>query len=199
MIRLTVVILFVSTTIFAQQKSLDNFFAQVRTGKYPNIPAEVNKPESATTLLNALPIYFKDTVVLVRSKAAAIARAIGTKSRVAAERTKAVQQLLHATRDKDSGNTGAALMYLTEFKKSDFSKANKDSLFNLLKRRSAHIDVVMKLIGYLEMQEVNNELYGLSQDVAMGRKERWTAMLALARMGDERAAEDIMDRVKRMP
>jgi hypothetical protein len=196
---LTILFFFTTTLLFGQTKALDNFFAQVRAGKYPNIPAEVNKPESATTLLNALPIYFKDTMVLVRSKAAAIARTIGTKSKVATVRTKAVQQLLNATRDKNSGNTGAALMYLTEFKKTDFSKANKDSLHNLLKRRSAHIDVVMKLIGYLEMQEANNELYALSQDVAMGRKERWTSMLALARMGDDRAAEDIMNRVKRMP
>jgi hypothetical protein len=90
-------------------------------------------------------------------------------------------------------------MYLTEFKKTDFTKSNKDSLHNLLKRRSAHIDVVIKLIGFLEMQEVSNELYGLSQDVSMGRKERWTAMLALARMGDERAADDVINRVKRMP
>jgi hypothetical protein len=199
MMRAIILVLFISTTSFAQQKNLTNFFAQVRAGKYPNIPVEASKPENATNFLNALPIYFRDTVVVVRSKAAAIARTIGTQSKVATVRTTAVQQLIAATRDKDSGNTGAALMYLTEFKKTDFTKANKDSLHSLLKDKSAHIDVVMKLIGYLEMQEVNNELYALSQDVAMGRKERWTSMLALARMGDGQAAGDIMNRVKRMP
>lgn len=196
---LTILLLFTTTLLFGQTKTLDTFFAQVRAGKYPNIPAAVTKPENATTFLNALPVYFKDTMALVRSKASAIARTIGTKSKVAVVRTQVVQQLIKATRDNSSGNTGAALMYLTEFRKTDFTKANKDSLRNLLKRKSAHIDVVMKLIGYLEMQEASNALYALSQDVSMGRKERWTAMLALARMGDERAAEDIINRVKRMP
>jgi hypothetical protein len=199
MMRAIILVLFISTTSFAQQKNLTNFFAQVRAGKYPNIPVEASKPENATNFLNALPIYFRDTVVVVRSKAAAIARTIGTQSKVVTVRTTAVQQLIAATRDKDSGNTGAALMYLTEFKKTDFTKANKDSLHNLLKNKSTHIDVVMKLIGFLEMKETNNELYALSQDVAMGRKERWTSMLALARMGDGQAAGDIMNRVKRMP
>jgi hypothetical protein len=197
--RAIILVLFISTTSFAQQKNLTNFFAQVRAGKYPNIPAEASKPENATNFLNSLPVYFKDTVVVVRSKAAAIARTIGTQSKVATVRATAVQQLIAATRDKDSGNTGAALMYLTEFKKTDFTNANKDSLHSLLKNKSAHIDIVMKLIGFLEMKETNNELYALSQDVAMGRKERWTSMLALARMGDGQAAGDIMNRVKRMP
>lgn len=196
---LTILLFFTTTLLFGQTKVLHTFFAKVRTGKYPNIPTEVSKPENASSLLNALPVYFKDTMAMVRSKAAAISRTIGTKSKVPTIRTKAVQQLLNATRDANSGNTGAALMYLTEFRKTDFTKANKDSLHNLLKRRSAHIDIVMKLIGYLEMQEVSNELYGLSQDATLGRKERWTAMIALARMGDERAAEDIVNRVKRMP
>jgi len=71
---LTTIFLFTTTLLFAQTKTLDTFFAQVRAGKYPNIPAEVNKPESATALLNALPVYLKDTMVVVRSKAAAIAR-----------------------------------------------------------------------------------------------------------------------------
>jgi hypothetical protein len=199
MSRAIILVLFISTTSFAQQKNLVNFFTQVRAGKYPNIPAEVSKPENATNVLNALPLYFKDTLATVRSKAAAITRIIGTQSKVATVRATAVQQLMAATRDKDSGNTGAALMYLTEFKKTDFTKSNKDSLHSLLKNKSAHIDVVMKLIGYLEMHEVSNELFALSQDGAMGRKERWTSMLALARMGDGQAAGDIMNRVKRMP
>src|SRR5688500_5933570 len=125
---LTILFLFTTTLLFGQAKMLDTFFAKVHAGKYPNILTEVNKPENASSLLNALPVYFKDTMVLVRSKAAAIARTIGTKSKVSAIRTKAVQQLLNATRDTNSGNTGAALMYLTEFRKTDFTRANKDSL-----------------------------------------------------------------------
>ena len=183
----------------AQPKPLDSFFSQLRAGKYPSIPAEASKPENATIYLNALTDYYKDTTVIIRSKAAAVTRVIGAKSTVSSVRIKAVQQLIRATRDKDSGNTGAALTYLTEFKKSDFSKTNKDSLRALLSGNIAHAQILMKLVGYLEMQEVSNDLFAISQDPKSGRKERWTAMLALARMDDENAIIDVMNRVKRLP
>ena len=54
-------------------------------------------------------------------------------------------------------------------------------------------------MGYLEIQTSKNDLYNLSQDQSLGRKDRWTAMLALARMNDEQAITDVLNRVKRMP
>lgn len=196
---LTILFIFNSTLLFCQSNTLNNFFTQVRAGKYPAIPAEINKADNVIGFINVLPVYLKDSVAVVRSRAAALVHTIGTKSKVADVRAKAVQQLIIATRDTNSANMGEVLQYLTEFKKADFSKANKDSLYALLLRKPPHQEVLMKLIGYLEVQEASIELYGLSQDAAMGRKERWTAMLALTRMGDDQAAQDILNRVRRMP
>jgi hypothetical protein len=54
-------------------------------------------------------------------------------------------------------------------------------------------------MGYLEIQTSKNDLYNLSQDASQSRKDRWAAMLALARMNDQQAIDDVLNRVKRMP
>lgn len=197
---LTILLISIPVTLFSQSSSgLDIYFSQLRSGKSPNIPSEVYKPENAKVILNALPVYLKDTVVIIRSKATLIARVVGTKSTLASIRQQAVTQIIQATDDKSTGNVGAALNYLTEFKKADFTKVHRDSLAALFKRNPPYIDVLAKLIGFLDMKELKNDLFALSQQSTLGRKERWSAMLALARMNDERAITDIMNRVKRMP
>jgi hypothetical protein len=178
---------------------LNKYFAEMRQGKSPNIPQEIYKPESAKASLTALSLYSKDTLVVVRSRAALITRAIGTKSTVSAIRQQSVTQLIQAANDKSTGNAGSALNYLTEFKKSDFTKVHRDSIQSLFKRNPPYIDVLAKLVGFLEMKELQNDLFAMSQQSILGRKERWSSILALARMNDERAVTDMMNRVKRMP
>ncbi len=183
----------------AQQNKLENYFAQTRAGKYPTIPTEIAKPENASNALNTLSIYLNDSTVVIRQRAASLSRYIGTQSNISSIQAKAINQLVIASKDKDNGNVGAALLYLTEFKKKDFSKSNLDTLYAIFKRKSAHLNTLIKLMGYLEIQASKNDLYNLSHDQSLGRKDRWTAMLALARMNDEQAANDVLNRVKRMP
>jgi hypothetical protein len=61
---------------------------------HPIIPSEVYKPENAKAILTALPVYLKDTVVIIRSKATLIARVVGTKSTLAPIRQQAVTQII---------------------------------------------------------------------------------------------------------
>lgn len=200
MIKLITIITFISTTVFSQALvKLNPYFSQLRSGKSPNIPSEVFKPENAKATLNALLVYAKDTVPIVRSKATLIARIVGVKSTLATVRQQAVTQIIGAVKDKSSGNAGAALTYLTEFKKSDFTKVHRDSLIVMFRRKPPYLDILIKLVGFLDIKELRNELFALSQQSTMGRKERWSSMLALARMNDTQAINDIMARVKRMP
>ncbi len=197
-------VIYLSTIIsiagFSQSTvKLNPYFSQLRTGKSPNIPTEFFKPENAKATLNALQIYARDTVVIVRSKATLIARIVGVRSTVTAVRQQAVTQIVSACSDKSSGNAGAALNYLTEFKKTDFTKIHRDSLIVLFRQKPPYLDILIKLVGFLDIKELKNELFALSQQSTMGRKERWSAMLALARMNDTQAINDIMTRVKRMP
>jgi hypothetical protein len=189
----------ISSGLFAQQKVLENYFAQVRTGKYPAIPLELIKPENAQLTLNALPKYLADSVATMRLRAISLARSIGSPSKIIAVRTKAVQQIIAASKDKDTGNAGAALTFLTEFKKNDFSKTDQDTLYVIFKRKSAHLNVLIRLMGYLEIQSSKNDLFNLSQESNLGRKDRWAAILALARMNDQQAIDGILNRIQRMP
>lgn len=198
-VRLTISLLLVTTTALAQTKSLDNYFAQIRAGKYANVPAEVSKPELANGLLKSLGVYATDTMPVVRARATGLVRTIGLQSKVATVRTQAVQQLVAAAKDRDTGNSGVVLNYLTGFRKNDFSAASKDSLYAYFQRKSGNMNTLIRLLGYLNVQKAKNELFALSQDGAAGRKDRWAALLALSRMGDEQAINDVMNRVKRMP
>ena len=197
--RFIILLLLLTTTALAQTKSLDNYFAQVRAGKYANVPAEVNKPELANGLLKSLGVYASDTLPSVRARAAGLVRTFGLQSKVQSVRTQAVQQLMTAANDKDTGNAGVVLNHLTGFRKNDFSAAAKDSLYTYFQRKSGNMNTLIRLLGYLNVQKAKNELFALSQDGAAGRKDRWAALLALSRMGDEQAINDVMNRVKRMP
>ena len=197
--RLTILLLLVTTTALAQTKSVDTYFAQIRAGKYANVPAEVSKPELASGLLKSLSVYATDTMPVVRARAAGLVRTIGLQSKVQSVRSQAVQQLMTAAKDKDTGNAGVVLNYLTGFRKNDFSSAAKDSLYAYFQRKSGNINTLIRLLGYLNVQKAKDELFALSQDGAAGRKDRWAALLALSRMGDEQAINDVMNRVKRMP
>ena len=197
--RLTILLLLLTTTALAQIKSLDNYFAQIRAGKYANVPAEVSKPELASGLLKSLGVYSSDTMPTVRVRAAGLVRTVGLQSKVQSVRSQAVQQLMTAAKDKDTGNAGVVLNYLTGFRKNDFSVAAKDSLYAYFQRKSGNMNTLIRLLGYLNVQKAKYELFALSQDGAAGHKDRWAALLALSRMGDEQAINDVMNRVKRMP
>ncbi|MCU0420648.1 MAG: hypothetical protein MUC38_13425 [Cyclobacteriaceae bacterium] len=197
--RLIVSLLLITTTVLAQNKSLDNYFAQIRVGKYANVPAEVSKPELASGLLKSLSVHAADTMTVVRARAAGLVRTIGLQSKVATVRMQAVQQLVTSAKDKDTGNAGVALNYLTSFRKNDFSGATKDSLYAYFQRKAGNTNTLIRLLGYLDVQKAKNDLFVLSQNGAAGRKDRWAALLALSRMGDEQAINDVMNRVKRMP
>ena len=197
--RFTILLLLLTTTALAQTKSLDNYFAQIRAGKYANVPVEVSKPELASGLLKSLGVYSSDTMPTVRVRAAGLVRTVGLQSKVQSVRSQAVQQLMTAAKDKDTGNAGVVLNYLTGFRKNDFSVAAKDSLYAYFQRKSGNMNTLIRLLGYLNVQKAKYELFALSQDGAAGHKDRWAALLALSRMGDEQAINDVMNRVKRMP
>ncbi len=188
-----------SSTLCAQQKIIEAYFLQIRNGKYPSIPLEATKKENAAIILNALPAYLRDSISIVRGRASSLSKLIGTQSKFGPIRNTAVQQLIIASKDKDTGNAGSALTSLTEFKKSDFNKVDRDTLYAIFNRKSAHLNTLIRLMGYLEIYSAKNDLFNLTQNTSLSRKDRWAAMLALARMADEQAATDVMNRVKRMP
>jgi hypothetical protein len=180
-------------------KILGPYFAEIRTGKLAAVPRQLSLPENTKTVLRALPVYLADTVAKVRATAYSIAHLAGINSTQPALRQEAVARLTEACKDHNSGNVGNALGYLTSFKKEDFTAAAKDTLATLFKRKIAHYNKLIKLTGFLELKQLQSDLRAFSRQGSASKKDRWDAMLALARMGDTYAMDDIMKRVQRLP
>ncbi len=196
---LTIFLILVSFQLVSQPvvQSLNGYFAEVRMGKYPTLPQEVTKPENAKDVLIALSAYCNDSLSAIRSKAFAITRTIGVKAKQSSIRQESNQKLIQACRDKDSGIIGSVLGYLTEFKKEDFTSVAKDSLRSVFKSRPAHLHQLIKLIGFIELNDLQPDLRLISAQSDASKRDRWAAQLALARMGDKAMMQNIIERVKK--
>ncbi|WP_143785619.1 hypothetical protein [Ohtaekwangia koreensis] len=181
------------------KKTLTAYFTEVRAGKYQSIPKNLFQPENAKTTLSLLSPYLKDSAAVVRAKAYAIVQLAGGTVRQDNLREDAVVKLVEGIKDRDSGNAGQALGYLTGFRKEDFTTVTKDTLLALLRRKTPHYDELIRLIGFLEIKQAQNDLRVLSQQSTALKKDRWSALLALARMDDSYAIESVMTRVKKLP
>ncbi len=196
---LTIVLLLSSHLLLAQPKQLAEYFSQVRKQQSVNIPKEVLHADNAKSVLSELPVYLKDSVDQVRGRAIAIVRAIGIQSKLASVRQQAIALLIEGIKDKNTGNAGVAITYLTEFKQSNFIPGHKDSIRSIFRTKAFRSPQLIKLVGFFEMMELQSELLALSQSRTEGKVERWSALLALARMGDEQAISNIMNRLQRIP
>jgi len=178
--------------------SVKNYFTEVRANKNPSIPKSFSLPENAKMVLASISPYLQDTLPNVRAKAYTIINIAGHASKVAAIRHEAVSKLIEGGKDKNSGNAGEAIDYLTTFSKTDFIAASKDSIRSLLRHNVAHLDQLLRLIGYLELTDMKDEIRSLTQP---GNPQgiRWAAIVSLARMNDTDAVAEMMRRVKKLP
>jgi hypothetical protein len=174
------------------------YFNEVRAGKYPAVPKQLSLAENSKNTLITLTTYLDDSSSAVRSKAYSIAHLAGGNARQEATREKAVENLLKGCKDNDSGNVGLVLEYLTNFYTEDFNTASKDSIRRLFMRKPAHFDKLIKLIGFLELKDLTEQLRTLTTS-GNPRQIRWASIVSLARMNDPAAQRDMMSRVKKLP
>jgi hypothetical protein len=188
----------IADAAFAQPNWLTKYFDDARAGKNPNTPAEVFKIDNIKTAVELLPNYLNDSSTLVRNYAIRLTRIIGTQSQWRPTRLQATRWLVQATRDRDGGNVATALESLTTFTKQDFLKGHRDSIASLLKPNTVHQSDAIKLMGFLEMNEVTDQLLSISSNVSENKSNRWAALLALARMGNSTAISSINSRVRKL-
>mgnify|MGYP000200466283 CR=1 FL=1 len=91
---------------------------------------------------------------------------------------------IRAISDRNGGISGIAINHLTGYSADDFSDAHKDSLCKRVFYSGFHKDRLIKLAGYLDLQECRSELQAAAADTR-NLSVMWAAHLALARMGDE--------------
>jgi hypothetical protein len=179
-------------------KLIELYFTEVRAGKYPPIPKQLSLAENSKEVLERLVPYATDSVAGVRSNSYTLASLAGNSARQSNQRQLAVQQLIEGASDADGGNAGLALGYLTTFRKEDFTAAAKDKIRNLLARRAAHFEELLRLIGYLELTDVKESIRPYTQ-LGNSQATRWAAIVSLARMNDGAAAEEMMRRARKLP
>jgi hypothetical protein len=114
-------------------------------------------------------------------------------------RKKAVAMLLTACKDKDSGNSGISYEYLTQFQKIDFEPGSIDSLKNLLQVGNPHLDIALKLAGFLQIADSRTKIGELISAEKASKQAKWAAHLALARMGFDDEVSYCVERCKRIP
>lgn len=181
------------------RKAMDGYFDMVRAGRSTRIPSDILQAKRAEEVLGLLPAYAADTMPIVRAQAYGVAKVVGLETENISQRQRAVRLLVAGCRDAHKGNVGVAIRALTEFDPSSYSADAKDSLVSLFRRKPAHIDKYMLLLGYLELTTARHELREIAQRKDYARKDRWAALLALARMGDSFATNDILQRVRKLP
>lgn len=179
-------------------KLLEVYFSEVRANKFPVIPKQLTIAENARHTLDQITPYLHDTVLNVRAKAYTIVNLAGNNSRQNDVRADAVLKLIAGAIDQNAGNAGLALDYLSNFLSTDFNAVAKDSLGSLFTHRPYHFAKIIRLTGFAGLTNLINQIRPLTQP-GNPQQVRWSAILALARMGDPSAIANMMTRVKKLP
>lgn len=177
---------------------LKYYFGEVREGRYPPIPKQFSLPEYADKTLKGVQVYAADSAARVRAKSYGMLRYVGMQSRQPGIRERAVEQLVQGGEDKDAGNVGTVFQYLSEFHANDFTNKAKEKLKTTYQRHGPHFSSLLRLLGAIQLTELKESIrtYTLSGNQA---DERWAAIVALARMGDADATEEMMRRATKLP
>jgi hypothetical protein len=195
------ILVFLPLLVFSQRGKdiMKSYFAEVRAGKYNAIPKTFALPENSKETLKDISVYLGDTTTAVRLKAYSVVQLVGDNSRDKSIRENAVVKLVNGLKDKDSGVAGSAAEYLANFFRSDFNKSATDSVSALARRGSSHKAKLYKLAGFIQINSLQELLRGVVQNGDADRIDRWSALLALSRLGDAYAIEDVMRRARKLP
>jgi hypothetical protein len=166
---------------------LAHHFENIRINK-TNQPLDgiIFNPSFEKKVLGQITPYLKDSLSRIRAEAYHIIKRIGQASSELTFRQKTVEYLIEACKDKDNANSGMSCRYLCGFNKDDFSTLALDSLKHLLKAFLSHYETLIRLAGYLDLQDMAPFLGEfVKSHINSNKQSKWSAHLALARMGDE--------------
>jgi hypothetical protein len=174
-----------------------DFVSDVRAGKHPPIPTQILLPDNAPYVLDIVTSEcLTDSIPAVRSRAYEIARLVATQSTSTVIRIKAVTAMTQSCGDKHPAIVEETLRYLKGFSIQDFNQSAKDTIHLCLKRNASA--QLLKLAGFLQLKD---QLEQIRQYMQPGnpRQVRWSAILALSRMNDQVALQDLLRRIKKLP
>jgi hypothetical protein len=195
----SVFLVLISISISGQPISeiLNQYVNGLRQSKSADIPNALLMEVNSLDVLDEVPSFLHDSLPNVRSGMYFLVGKIGIQSKQSAIKISAVDKLIAGRNDKNSGNVGLIWNILSKFKREDFTNASKDCLRFSLRSRSVHFDRLLKLIGYLQMRELIEEIRPLTLP-PNNQQHRWAALLTLSRMGDSEAIQSVLQRVQKL-
>ena len=189
-----VVLASLTQCLFAQtlKETVAIYFDSVRAGVRTEMPS---LGEGAST--DVIKPYLTDTSEVVRLSARELLYGWASASISRTLRAKAIERLLAATPPGDVTCTGVIIPMLRTFEKGVYSDSAKMHIRRLLKAEGPYLPEWMKFAGFLELKDLDDEIRPYAQPGNL-QSLRWSAMLSLARMGDERAAHEVLSRVRKL-
>lgn len=178
-------------------RALNDYFVKLRSNSSePVPPAILTDTKNSDKILQSLSPYLNDSLNTIRSRAHSIAKRIGEKSDNQVIRRQVVTILTTSLKDKDSGIVGNSLEGLTNFRLADFNDAIKDSIGIRINTKTPHLDELLKLAGYLQLQKYTSYIEAII-NTNIDASVKWAARLALSRMGDERSIQYIVGKIEK--
>lgn len=196
---LVIAICTVHAVVAQSMPELTQYMLQVREGHATRLPGTWPPFRQPDALLTALIIYSSDSLPAVRSAANQIANSVGVQSKDAAVRQRCVAQLARAATDTQGANVAEVYSMLTHYQRSDFSTEAQQTLVNLFTSQPLYLDRLVRLAGFVGISTLQPAIKQLSGGQNKNNALRWAALLALARMGDDDAAQVVLRKVQRLP
>jgi hypothetical protein len=191
-----------SSFAFAQPhaKQVNNYFMSVRKSKNTSIAGNLLTDRiNENNILSSVIPYTNDSLNEIRYAAYSLIAAIGQKSISISFRQRIVTSLTSGWRDKDSGINGLVGSALQQFKQPDFTNPARDSLRTLVQIIPPYYDKLVKLCGSLNMTDQITIIQSQIQfNTIKSKSDKWSAYLALCRMGNAQAITYVMTRVKKL-
>ncbi|MEZ4974053.1 MAG: hypothetical protein R2820_12140 [Cyclobacteriaceae bacterium] len=173
------------------------YVAQLHQSQSASVPPALREEKNAKEIIASASQYFNDTLSRVRSRMYSLVGDAGSGSKDQNLRRQAVSKLVNATHDSE--NLDLLLSKLSSFAKSDFNSSSTDTLVSLFRRKPPYLDQLARLVGTLQISELKEDLRTLSGPSTKNQRIRWSALVALARMGDDEALKSMMRRAQRLP
>ena len=199
-----IAIFWLSTALRAQDSSaphLEKFFQMVRQQPelYHPLPPLESAPQPFQ-ILQTLKEYSTDSLSRIRKGAYQLAHQLVRGRKDAPLTMAAVNFLLKGYLDKDSGICGIVSNLLTQYSPEAFDAQARDQIKELLPLKPPYYCELIKLTGYVHPASAISLLEDLLATRSIQRPlERWTAKLALARMGHEKAIQSCLTLIRRQP
>lgn len=175
-------------------KELEAFFKDLKKDKNLPIPKSFSDPANAEAVLNLIKPYLNDTSSFIRSKSVQLLAMAGRASKNAVSRKKAVQSIVWQWRKSDPSSL---LSLLKKFQKEDFEPAIVDSLHHFLDSPTNQKSSLIRLIGFAGTSSFAEKLRKFSSKENT-QSVRWSAMLAMTRLGDVEMASAVLEKVKKL-